>query len=122
MFGAPLPVRVWKAQTGQDSSHLRLNGVTIARAKFTVELMKTIGYLRIFGARGIDLRHLVRELFHLLLHLLERSENRHAFGEHATAGERETVLRQVTGAGAASDTEAAVFERLNAGQNLEQRS
>src|ERR1035441_7247323 len=120
MFSAPLPVRVWKAQTSQDSSHLRLNGVPIARAKFTVELVKTIGDLRIFGARRIDLSHLASELFHLLLHLLERSEHRHAFGEDTAAGEREAILRQIAGAGAASDAEAAVFERLNARQNLEQ--
>ena len=85
MFSPPLPVRVWKAQTSQDSSHLCLNGVTIACTKFAVELVKTIGYLCILDARRINLGHLVRELFHFLLHLLERSEDRHAFGEDTAA-------------------------------------
>ena len=63
----------------------------------------------------------MRQLFHLHFHLLERSENRHAFGEYAASGERQTVLRQVAGADAARDAQPAVIERLHARQHFEQR-
>ena len=111
-FGAPVPFRVRKPKPREHRSNLRLDGISIARAKFAIQLMKTIGHLRVFRARGIELRHLVRQVFHLLLHFAQRSEHRHALGENAAAGKREPVLRQVAGADAARDAEAAVFERF----------
>ena len=120
-LGALVPLLVRKAEAGQHGSHLRFDGVAVARAEFAIQLMEAVGHLRILRARGIQLAHLVRELFHLHFHLLQRSENRHAFGEDAAAGEREAVLRQVAGADAARDAELAVVERLHAGQHFEQR-
>ncbi len=58
-----------KAQAGQNGADLRLDGVAVARAKLTFELMEAVGHLRVFGAGGIELRHLARQLLHLAFHV-----------------------------------------------------
>ena len=120
-LGALVPFFMRKAQARQHGSHLRFNGVAIAVTELTVQVMETVGHLRVLGPGGIQFAHLVRELFHLHFHLLQRGEHRHALGEHAAAGEREAVLRQVAGADAARDAELAVVERFHARQHFEQR-
>ena len=120
-LGALVPLLVRKPEAGQHRPHLRFDGVAVAGAELAIELMEAVGHLRILRPRGIQFAHLVRQLFHLHFHLLQRSENRHAFGEDAAAGKREAVLRQVAGADAARDAERAVVERLHARQHFEQR-
>ncbi len=88
-LGAALPIGMREPEPGQHRSHLRLDGVAVARAKLAVQLMKTVGHLRVFGAGRIELRHLVRQLLHLLFHVCSDGEDRHAFGEHA-CGRRAT--------------------------------
>ena len=120
-LGAAIPIRGRKAQPGQHGAHLRLDRVAIARAEFAIELMKTVGHLRVFHSRRIKLGHLVSELFHLPLHVLETRENRHALAKDAAAGKRQAVLRQVSGADALGGAERAVVERFHPRQHLEQR-
>ncbi len=120
-LGALVPLLVREAEAGQNRPHLRFDGVAVAVTEFTIQVMEAVRHLRVFRAGGIQLAHLMRELFHLHFHLLQRRENRHALGENAAAGERKAVLRQVAGADAARDAELAVVERLHARQHLEQR-
>ncbi len=119
-LGAFVPLLVRKTEPGKHGAHLRFNGVAVAIAKFAIQLMEAIGHLRILRASRIQLAHLVRELSHLHFHLLQGGENRHAFDEHAAAGEREAVLREVAGADAARDAELAVVERLHPGEHFQQ--
>ena len=39
----------------------------------------------------------MRELFHLALHVAQRGEHGHAFGEDRAAGERQAVLWEIAG-------------------------
>src|SRR5262249_7806020 len=57
----------------------------------------------------------------LALHAVQRRENRHAFGENGSAGERKSVLREIPGGNAFHHAAAAVVERLGSGENLKQR-
>ncbi len=119
-LGAFVPLLVRETEAGKHGAHLRFDGVAVAVAEFAIQLMEAIGHLRVLRTGGIQLAHFVGKLFHLHFHLLQGSEDRHAFGEYAAAGKREAVLRQVAGADAARDAELAVVERLHAGQHFEQ--
>ncbi len=120
-LGSAMPLRVRKAEAGQNRANLRFDGVTVARAEFAVELMKAIGHLRVFGAGRIQLRHLLGEVLHFAFHVVERREHRHAFGEDAAPGQRKPVLRKVSRADAAGHAERPVVERLDPRQHLQQR-
>ena len=119
-LGAFVPLLVREAEAGKHGAHLRFDGVAVAIAEFAVQLMEAIGHLRVLGAGGIQFAHLVRELSHLHFHLLQGGEDRHAFGEHAAAGKREAVLREVAGTDAARDAELAVVKRFHPGEHFQQ--
>ena len=57
--------------------------------------MIAVGDLRVFGDCVVQFRHARGQVFHLLLHVAQVVEHRHALGEDGAAGEREAVLRQI---------------------------
>ena len=69
----------------------------------------------------VEFGHAVRQRFEFLFHGAQIVEHRHALGEDGAAGEREAILRQISGGRAFGDDEGAVVERVHAGENLHQR-
>ncbi len=59
--------------------------------------------------------------FEFLLHAQQIGEHGHALGEHSAPGKFQAVLRQVAEGDALHGVDAAVVQRLHAGENLEQR-
>ena len=64
---------------------------------------------------------LVGQGFEFQLHVAQVVEDRHALGKDAAAGEREAVLRKISGGSALGDDERAIVEGVHAGEDLEQR-
>ena len=69
----------------------------------------------------IEFGHASGQLFHLLFHSSQVRENRHALSEDGAPGERQPILRQISGADALGPADGAVVEAFSSGQNLQQR-
>ncbi len=74
----------------------------------------------IFRAGVVEFGHAVRERLEFGFHRAQVVEHRHALSENAAPGECEAVLRQISGGRAFGDDQAAVVERVHAGENLHQ--
>ena len=120
-FGPAMPVFLAETEAHEHAPDLRLDGVSVASAKFVLEALIALRDLRVFRRGVIELGHASGQVFHLLFHLSQLGKNRHALGEHGASGEREPVLRQVAGADALGRAERTVVERLDPRENLHQR-
>ncbi len=69
----------------------------------------------------VEFRHVSGQVFHLLFHVAQLREDRHALGKDGAAGERQPILRQVPGADALGPADRAVVEAFRTRQNLQQR-
>ena len=85
VLGAFVPLLMREPQPGQHAAYLCFDRVAVSSPKFAIKLMEAVRHLCVFRARGIQLAHLVCQLFHLHFHLLQGCEYRHAFGEYASA-------------------------------------
>ena len=77
--------------------------------------------LRVLRRRRIELAHLVGKLLHLLFQRLQVGEDGHALVKDGATGELQAILRQVAERRVLGGDDAAVVERLDAAQNLQQR-
>ena len=68
---------------------LRFDGVAVASAEFGIDVMQAVGDCGVLGAGRIQLGQLVSAGLHLLFHVAQVVEHRHAFGEDGAAGERQ---------------------------------
>src|SRR6516162_9928992 len=68
----------------------------------------------------VELAHLVREFFHLGFERAQVVEYRHAFVKDRPAGELQSILRQVAKGRVLRAGNAAVVERLQPSQHLQQ--
>ena len=80
-----------------------------------------VGHGVVLGAGVVEFRHAVSKRFHFGFHGAKFVEHRHAFVENAAAGERESVLGQISGGGAFSEGERAVVEGVHAGEDFHER-
>jgi len=120
-FGSAAPVALGEAETGQHRPHLRLDRIPVARAKFVLGVMESVGHLRVFGALGVELCHPVCEGYLLVFQLAQLRENRHAFGENAPPRKRQPLLREVADRDIPGPGNRTRVESLHPRQNLEQR-
>ncbi len=98
-----------------------LDGKTVARAEFAFGAMEAVGHLRVLGAGGVELGHLMSQGFLFLLQREQIREDGHALGKDGAAGKRETFLRQVADAGALHGDDSAGIEAVHAGQDFQER-
>ena len=101
--------------------HLRLQRIPVARPELALDRVKPVRHLRILSARRIEIGHAVRQRLHLLLHLAQAVEHRHALGEHAPSGQRQPILRQIPRRDPLRPVNRPVVERFHPAQDLEQR-
>ena len=119
--GQARPVFFGEAQAHQNSSDFGFDGVAVAGAEFVFHAVVAVGDGGVFRAGVVEFRHAVGERFQFRFHGAQVVEHRHAFGEDAAAGEREAVLRKISGRCAFGDDQAAVVERVHARENFHQR-
>ncbi len=74
----------------------------------------------VLRARMVKFRHAVGQRFEFRFHRSQVVKDRHALGEDTAAGEREAILRKISGRGAFGDGERPVVKRVHAGENLHQ--
>ena len=120
LLGVTCPVFLAEAEAVEHGAHLRIERVAVLHAKFAEIALIAIGYLGVFVRRVIEFGHLVSEVLHLLLQRAQVAEHRHAFGEDGAAGELQAILREIAEGGVLGRDDAAVVERLQAGQNFQQ--
>ena len=75
-----------ETKSREHGSDFCFNGIAIARLELVLQAMVTVRDLRVFDRFVRQFRHLPRQLLHLLFHLAEILEDRHALGENASAG------------------------------------
>ena len=119
--GQARPVFFREAQAHQDASDFGFDRVAVAGAEFVFDAVVAVGDGVVFRAGVVEFRHAVRERFEFRFHGAQVVEDRHALGEDAAAGEREAVLRKISGGRAFGDDEAAVVEGVHAGEDLHER-
>ena len=121
LFRVARPVFLAKSQSVEHRADLRVQRIAVVHVELAGDALVAIGHLRVFGGGMVELAHLVRELFHLLLQRAQVAEDRHAFVEDGAAGELQAILRQIAESRVLGGGDAAVIERLKAAQNLQQR-
>ncbi len=84
-------------------------------------MVEAVGHLRVFGARGIELGHAVRQLFLLFFERPQVVEDSHAFGENGAAGKREAILRQIAEGRAFLGDDGTGIQAFDSRQHLKQR-
>ena len=120
-FRATPPIGLRKSKATEHAAHLGFERVTVPGAELAVETLVALRHAIVFLACGIELGHLLRERFHLALHVQQVSENRHALGKYAAARKRQPVLRQIARRDALGRINFAVIKRLQAGEDFEKR-
>src|SRR2546423_8092419 len=89
--------------------------------EFVMNAMEPLRYLRVFGTGRIDFRYLVCQRFLLFLHGVQLVEDGHALVEYRSAGERQTILRQIAYGDALHLRNAAPVEPFQPGEDSQQR-
>ncbi len=80
-----------------------------------------VGHSGVFRAGVVQFRHAVCKRFQFHFHRAQVVEHRHALGKNAASGERQPVLRQISGGCPFRDGKRAVVKRVHARENLHQR-
>ena len=119
--GQARPVFFAETQAHQDSSDFGLDGVSVAGAELMLDAVVAVGDGGVLRAGVVEFGHAVGQRFEFRFHGAQIVEHRHALGENAAAGEREAVLRKISGRSAFGDDQAAIVERVHAGKDLHQR-
>ena len=116
--GQARPVFFGKAQAHEYASDFGLDGVAVASAELVLEAMVAVGDRGVLGAGVVEFRHAMGQGLQFHFHGAEVIEDGHAFGEDTATGEREAVLREISGRSAFGDDERAVVEGIHTGENL----
>ena len=110
-----------ETQTHQHSADFGFDRIAVAGAELVFDAVVAVGDGVVFGAGVVEFRHAVGQRFQFRFHGAQIVEHRHALGENAAAGEREAILRKISGGSAFGDGERAVVEGVHAGENLHER-
>ena len=119
-FGLPGPVFFSETQPRKHGADLGLDGVSVASGEFVLDALVALRDLRVLRRCVVELGHAPGQLFHLLFHGAQLRKDRHALGEHGAPGERQPILRQISGADALGPADGAIVEAFGARQNLQQ--
>jgi hypothetical protein len=120
-FGVTCPIFFAEAEAVEHRADLRVERVAVLHAEFGQDALVAISHLRVFVRGVIQFGNLVSEVFHLLLQGAQVGEDRHAFVEDGASGELQAVLREVAEGGVFGGDDAAVVERFEAAEDLQQR-
>ena len=110
-----------ESQAVEHGARSRRERIAVAPLELGLQAVVALGDALVFFARGVEVRHLMRERFHLLFHVEQVPKHRKALFEHAAAGQRKAVLRKVSSGDTLGGGERSIVKRLEAGQNLQQR-
>ncbi len=121
LFRAALPVFLREAEAGEHGADLRVERVDVMRVEEVGDLGVAVGGGDVLARFRVGLGDGVGELLVFSFERAELVEDREAFVEDGAAGEREAILRQVADGHAFDVGALAVVERLDAGEDLQQR-
>ncbi len=110
-----------KAETGENLTDLRFERVAIARNKFVLEFLVTVGNGGVFGALVVEFRHAAGERLHFFFDGMKLGKHGQTLGENGLAGEGEAVLRKVSDGNIFGARDGAVVERFAPGKDFHYR-